>query len=95
MKNSVLSPESIICRNPQAIFSQIDSQFVLMNLDIGNYYTLDDIGSRIWELLEAPTTLSELCRLLVNEYQIDEPTCNVDISIFIKELINNHLVKIK
>jgi len=43
MKNLKVSEE--------VLSSKIDEEVVLMSIEAGYYFTLDPIGSRIWELL--------------------------------------------
>ncbi len=74
--------------------SKIDDEIVLMNISTGEYYGLDEIGSRIWEMLTAtPMTLVSLCRALLIEFDVDEATCQTDASIFLQHLVEQGLVQ--
>ncbi len=74
------------------LFSHIDDEVVMMSMETGEYYGLNPIASRIWELLETPRTFGQLTNLLMQEFDIDEVTCQHDVSTFLKQLIEKKLV---
>ena len=74
--------------------SKIDDEIVLMSLDNGYYFALDEIGSSIWELLQVrPSSLVELCQELVKEYDITEVQCQSETHIFLQDLVEQGLIK--
>src|SRR4051794_6417969 len=88
-----LGPQSRIIRRediPQARLS--DDNVVLLNAQRGNYYSLDHTGLRIWELLEAETTVIMLCDRLSKEYGVSFTNCLADTISFCQRLHNEHLI---
>lgn len=74
--------------------SSIDNEIVLMSISTGEYYGLDEIGSRIWEMLTAtPMTLSSLCQALQVEFDVDEVACQTDTAQFLQDVVEQGLVK--
>ena len=51
MMKTELNLDSIIKRNPEMVSSDMDGETVMMSMENGEYYGLDPIGSRIWELI--------------------------------------------
>ena len=37
--------------SPEALFQELDGETVLLNLQSERYYGLDDVGTRMWQLL--------------------------------------------
>src|SRR5688572_26551224 len=88
-----LEPKSRIIRResiPQARLS--DNNVVLLNAERGNYYSLDQTGLRIWELLAAETTVTELCEHLSKEYNITPADCLADTMSFCQKLRDENLI---
>ena len=88
-----IDPKSRIIRRegiPQARLS--DNNVVLLNAERGNYYSLDDTGLRIWELLGAETTVAELCEHLSKEYDISLTDCLADTISFCQRLRDENLI---
>ena len=72
---------------------RFDDEVVLMNFENEEYYGLEFPGSRIWELLELPRSLAEICSLLVEEYDVDTDICHEETSEFVQNMIDKNLVE--
>ena len=62
---------------------------VMMNVTAGRYYGLNAVASRIWELLETPKTIAELCAQICEEFDVDAQTCEAAVLKFVQDLIDN------
>ena len=87
-----ISEQQLLQRHPDMVFSHIDDEVVMMSIETGEYYGLNPVASRIWELLEKPHTFKQLIDLMTNEFDIDETTCQKDMCTFLKQLIEKKLV---
>jgi hypothetical protein len=58
----------------------------------GQYYTLNAIASRIWELLEPASATSELITTLAAEYEVTNDILERDVGILLQELYRRDLV---
>lgn len=94
MRKDVLTLESLIQRNPKLIANQMDGEIVMMSVDDGAYYGLDEIGSRIWELLEQPVKVSSLLDLLMEEFEVSKEECSSDTLEFLQDLQAKNLLLI-
>ena len=81
-------------KSTQILSSTIDDEVVMMSSEKGMYYNLNPIGSRIWDLLEAPQTIESLCAQLMDEYDVDEATCKQETEEFIQSLAERGLIEI-
>ncbi len=72
----------------------LDGEVGLMNVENGEYYGMDPIGSRIWELVEKPKAVSEIVSLLIEEYDVEENVCQEQVLDFINSLVKKDLVNI-
>ena len=81
-----------ICRNPDLIAADKDGDTVMMSFERGTYFGLGGVGSRIWGLLENPTSMSAIVRAICAEYDVDEQTCTADVQRFVAMMIENELV---
>ena len=67
---------------------------MMMDVDRGKYYWMDGIGTRVWEMLRAPTAVAELCGTLQAEYHVLPERCEADVSAFLEELRRRGLVAV-
>lgn len=84
--------QTVIKKNTELLETDIDGEKVMMSLESGNYYGLDMIATRIWQLVEKPIKLGELINILLEEYDINREKCTQDVIEFLNHLENNRLL---
>lgn len=82
-------------RNMDQEFTYIDGEVVMLSLKNGEYYGLDSVGTRIWELLEEEIMFSDLVRQLMNEFDVDEHLCLADTKGYLAQLLDKDLLVVK
>ena len=66
----MITRETTICRSSDIVAGDIDSEVVMMSIEKGNYYGLDPVAGRIWELLADPIHVGEMIGILRKEYDV-------------------------
>jgi hypothetical protein len=84
----------LLQRRPDMLFSHIDDEVVMMSIESGEYYGLNPIASKIWELLEKPHTTVQLVELLMQEFDVDEQTCREDVLQFLRQMLQKNLITV-
>ena len=87
-----LPPTALLVRHPDMIAAEMDGETVMMSIERGEYFGLGGVGSRVWELLDQPTTLAQLTQVICTEYEVDAATCRGDLQKFLADLLDNGLV---
>ena len=83
---------SVVSRNPQIISSKMDNEVVMMSVEKGNYYGLNQVGSEIWEKLNEPLTVTDLCSKLLIEYNVEREQCERDVMTYLEKLVEEGLI---
>ncbi|MDP2939177.1 MAG: PqqD family protein [Candidatus Omnitrophota bacterium] len=73
----------------------IDAEAVILNLDNGYYYSLNETGTKIWQYINDGKNLSEILASLKAEYRIPENKLKNDLLGLVKDLERERLVKKK
>jgi len=89
---SILNNNSLIRRNPELVSSNLDGETVMMSIENGEYFGLDSVGSRIWELLETPIQVSSLVDRLLEEFEVSREECEIDTYDFLNQLLEKRLL---
>jgi Coenzyme PQQ synthesis protein D (PqqD) len=85
--------DTILSRNDDILHASVGSEeAVMMSVTAGRYYGLNAVASRIWELLETPKTIAQLCAQICEEFEVDAQTCKSEVLKFVQNLIDNGLV---
>ena len=75
--------------------SALADETVMMNVETGDYLGLNEVGTKIWELLENPVSGSTICEQLLRDFDIDKKTCEEQTINFLNHLVENNLVNIQ
>ena len=89
-----LQEQSLITVRPEHLASALDGETILLHMTSGLYYGLNEVGARIWELLQTPQTLGQLSDRLLEEYDVDRTQCLQDVSKILQDLHNAQLIQI-
>ena len=95
MKKKEITTETVISQIEEIVDSDIDGETVMMSIENGEYYGLDDIGSRIWELIECPVKVSDLIDTLLERFDVDRETCEIDVLKFLNELNEDRILEVE
>lgn len=85
---------SQVMRTEGIMTAPVDKEIVLLNMQGNNYISLDEIGCRIWELLEKPVSVQELCARLGTEFEGTQEQICTDVLLFLTELESEGLVRV-
>ncbi len=81
-----------IARSDNFVFNEVDGELVMMNIETGAYASLNETGKSIWTLLDAPKSLSEVVSSLVEEYEIDQATCEKEVLPFVENMLKSEVL---
>ena len=84
---------TIICRNPSAISSELDGEAVILDMESGKYHSLDSTGTKIWALLEDKISLDDIVLQLIEEYSVERQQCTTEVEEFINRMVDLGLVE--
>jgi hypothetical protein len=91
----MITLDSRVVAVPDQLASELAGEVVILNLASGNYYGLDAVGATIWNLIQTPGTVRDLCNALAAEYQIEPEICTADVLELLTELVNEQLVELQ
>jgi len=74
---------------------ELGAERVLLNVESGQYYGLDPVGSRIWDLLVEERSVGQLQAILLEEYDVDPSTCGRELAELLLRLRGAGLVHIE
>lgn len=78
-----------------ADLAQDSGQTVILDLRDGVYFELNDVGGRIWQLLQQPRSLKSVLDTLLAEYDVPVARCEGDMMKLVQELLRRGLVEVR
>lgn len=81
-------------QNKKVIQSAIGEEVVMLDMDSGFYFGLNSVASIIWRKLEKEISFEEIISELLEDYNIDEVTCENETRIFLNQLLEKNIIKL-
>lgn len=75
------------------VFREMEGESIAINLDKGTYYTMNIVGTRMWQLLQEKYSLPEIAQMIESEYDVPLTQVEADLKSFIEDLQENGLVE--
>lgn len=79
-------------RKQQVIAQKASADFLLFNMDDGNYYSLNEVGRRIWELCDGTHSIEQIIDALAQEYDEAKEVLAGDVVDFLEKFRNDKLI---
>jgi hypothetical protein len=70
----------------------IDNEAVLVLAQSGEVQVLNEVGARIWELIDGTRTVAQIAQTIADEYDVALEQAQTDVSEFIMRLVAEDVV---
>ena len=91
-------PDSIdtarLARADGLVASDVNGDVVILSIDSGHFFHLNATGSRLWDLLDTPMTVTELCERARERFAVDAEACRRDVGEFVQGLREKGLLQL-
>ena len=75
------------------LYKELDGEAVALNLQTGQYYSLNEVAARMWALLLELDSSQEIITAIMDEYEVTQEAAEGDLEQLIKDLKNSGLVE--
>ena len=79
-------------RRERVLARQAAGTLVLLDLDSGQYFSLDGVGARAWELCDGERDVGAILDTLVEEYDAPIEVVREDLIVFLREMLDEALL---
>jgi hypothetical protein len=87
-----INDQTLISRSDSLLVAGVQDETVMMDIQSGHYYGLDDIGSDIWKRLETPCRFGDLVDALIADYDADRLVIARDVAQLVTLMASNKVV---
>ena len=79
--------------NEAVVAAEVGEQAVLLDVDTGTYFHLDQVGARIWSLIAEGRQLETIVHVLSSEYDVKIGELRRDVQAFLERLSERDLIR--
>jgi PqqD family protein of HPr-rel-A system len=85
-----------VARAPHVLEAPVLDETVVLDPERGEYYRLNPVGTRVWELLASgPRSLDDLVETVVGEYDVNPARARTDVVALLDRLVDRGLVDVR
>ena len=84
-----------ISLSPDVISQEVSGETVLLDLQTENYFGLDEVGTRIWQLIKETDDLKAIFNTLLDEYEVSEDRLQNDMGVLLGEISELGLIRLQ
>lgn len=81
--------------SPDAMFQEIGGEGVILDLKSSSYFGLDEVGVRLWQLLQSDPSLQNACDTLLAEFEVEASQLELDLTRLVGQLVEAGLASIE
>jgi len=82
-----------LCPDKEEVAAKImDGEAIIINLSTGVYYSMDNVGAVIWEMIEGGFNLEECVAAILERYDVSCKEALADVKRLVEELVEEKLV---
>lgn len=93
-QKTTVALDSVVAARPDLLAAPMDDKLVMLDLEKGKYFGMDDIATTIWTAIATPVRVGDLCEQLMERYAVDAETCRADTLEFLNQLRDEGLLEV-
>lgn len=75
------------------LFQDVSGETVLLDMDSEQYFGLDEVGTRIWAMLNQGRAAGQIVDMLLEEYEVERVSLEADVHELLTGLLEAGLIK--
>lgn len=94
VKREIHVDSTVVAAGDQ-VSTDLGGEVAILNLEAGEYFGLDEVGKRVWELVQEPRRVSGIRDALLEEYDVEPERCEWDVISLLQEMADEDLIEVR
>src|ERR1700730_5048974 len=90
---AAIERSTVVKRCDHQMSCSLNDESAILTLQSTLYYGLDEVGACIWQALEEPRQVVELCKVVSDDFDVSEAACEADVVTFLTTLHEAGLIE--
>ncbi len=88
----MIRPEDRLRRRDRVLVQRAADKQILLDLDGGQYYALDEVSGQVWDLCDGTRSVATVIETVCRSYDAPPEVITEDVWSFLEELIDEKLI---
>ena len=80
--------------NSDLMMADLEGEAVLLNIQTGRYFGLNDVGTTIWTLIQTPRAIEAILQEMIALYDVPELALRADLLRFLTDMEKRNLIRV-
>lgn len=90
----MISMESRVSAAQQILSSDIGDEMVMMDINLGKYFSLKGPSGRVWELIDKDTLVHSIYEKLLQEYDVEAEQCEQELFALLHDMREANMITV-
>jgi hypothetical protein len=91
----VISDPSIVVASKDQFSCPLGEDTVILDVKAGLYFSLDNVGALVWQLIQQPKTVREIRQAILEAFEVEIEVCERDLLALLRDLAGRNLIEIR
>lgn len=91
---NMIGVNTMIKRVDKIDATEFNDEKVMMDIEKGKYYALNEVGSSIWDKIESTISVSDIVEKLLEEYDVSKEQCTEEVLNYLNNLEKEKLIEV-
>lgn len=88
----MISRKDTISASSDLMIAELEGEAVLLDMQSGRYFGLNEVGTQIWEMAQEPCLVEEVIMALEGYYEIPASQLEQDVMAFLHDMMSRQLI---
>jgi hypothetical protein len=90
-----LDKNSILHRAENVTFEVVADEAILIDINTGTYFSLNEVGTEFWEMLDGEQTIEQHATIIASKYEVETSVVVADLLELAEEMAKDKLIVIQ
>lgn len=90
-----LSDPSVVVATKDHVSCPLGEDIIILDLKAGLYFSLDNVGAKVWQLIQQPRRLHEIRDAILETFDVTADVCERDLVALLHELEARNFIEIR
>ena len=89
----MFATSSVVRRSAHQVSCNLNDEVAILDLNKSLYFGLDTVGAHVWEALQEPRSVADICAAVSDHFEVAPADCQTDIVRFLESLREAGLIE--
>lgn len=90
----MLELSTVLKQSTNQVSCNLNDEIAILNLDKTVYFGLEGVGAAIWQALEQPRSVANICQLILDDFEVAPTECEADVVRFLNSMQDAGLIEV-